>query len=66
MIQVIESCQFEWDIARGVLYVHNKDTGCTVLRICGLRRQLDNEVVIGEGQMIDVTQPERVTYPQCQ
>lgn len=34
--QVIENCQLEWQVQRGVLYVHNKDTGATVLRISGL------------------------------
>ena len=35
-IELVENCQLEWDKQRGVLYVHNKDTGATVLRICGL------------------------------
>ena len=39
--QVIENCQLEWQVNRGVLYVHNKDTGATVLRISGLDTKKD-------------------------
>ncbi len=35
-IQVVENCQVEWDKRRGVVYVHNRDTGATVVRISGL------------------------------
>lgn len=34
--ELLENCILEWDKNRGVLYVHNKDTGATVLRICRL------------------------------
>lgn len=38
-IEVIEDCQIEWDKNRGVLYVHNRETGMTVIRICGLKKR---------------------------
>lgn len=50
-IQVIEDCQLEWDKHRGVLYVHNAQTGLTVLRVCGLP-ETQNSAELG---MIDVT-----------
>lgn len=61
MNEILENCQIEWHKGRGVLYVHNKDTSATVLRICGLSR----DIRIGklkEG-MIDIIRPERVQYP---
>ena len=36
MKEVLENCQVEWDKGRGVLYVHNKDTGAIVLRLRNL------------------------------
>lgn len=64
-VEVVENCQVEWDKARGVLYVHDKDTGATVIRICRLQRA-DAAHVLGSlhnGQ-IDVTGPfEHVSYP---
>jgi len=54
-MQVIENCTLEWDEKRGVLYVHNKETGATVLRICRLRTDLPF-VKLSEGQ-IDLTGP---------
>lgn len=35
-MQVIKNCEVEWDEVRGVLYVHNKATGCTILRVSNL------------------------------
>lgn len=52
-IEIVESCQLEWDRHRGVLYVHNKDTGHTILRISNLPSQ-SNKCSIGMGCM-DVT-----------
>jgi hypothetical protein len=34
--RTIENCIVEIHVQRGVLYVHNKDTGATVVRISGL------------------------------
>lgn len=62
MTETIENCQLEWDKARGVLYVHNKDTGSTVLRVCGLSRDKRIGKLLPIGQ-IDITNPERVSYP---
>lgn len=59
-IEVIEDCQIEWDKNRGVLYVHNRETGMTVIRICGLKKE--NVGSLKEG-CIDITHPLRVSYP---
>lgn len=60
MIEVIEDCQLEWDKTRGVIYVHNRATGATVLRIGGLE---PSNRILTDG-MIDVLHPKKVTYPQ--
>jgi len=57
-LEIFEDCILEWHKERGVLYVHNKSTGTTLLRICGL----ENKSSLFKG-MIDITRPERVTYP---
>jgi hypothetical protein len=63
-MQVIENCQLEWDNIRGVLYVHNKDTGATVLRICRLESRDDKRSQLKDGQ-IDLTGPfELASYPE--
>lgn len=50
---VVENCQLEWDEARGVLYVHNKANGTSVLRVQGL--PTDSVINLNEpGQMLDV------------
>lgn len=53
-MDVVENCQLEWDHDRGVLYVHNKATGCTVLRICGLPKTVLKDSGLEIGQ-IDIT-----------
>lgn len=61
--EVIENCILEWDKYRGVLYVHNKDTGATILRICRLRigPKLGK---LAKGQ-IDLTGPfQYASYPE--
>ena len=64
MIEIIENCQLEWDQDRGVLYVHNKDTGATVLRICRLDRFYNFGEVLHKYGQIDMTGPfDRVSYP---
>jgi hypothetical protein len=60
---VLKNCELEWDIQRGVLYVHNQDTGGTVLRICGLDTKTKGTLT-KYGQMIDITRPEHVEYPR--
>lgn len=62
--EVIESCELEWQKERGVLYIHNKATGATVLRIQGL----STERVVGnlKDGMIDINLrdlEDRVIYP---
>jgi hypothetical protein len=52
MIQIIENCQVEWDKEHGVLYVHNKDTGTTIVRVQNLLRARDSANLVGN--MIDV------------
>lgn len=55
-IELIENCQVEWDRGRGVLYVHNKDTGGSVVRICGLPVPNAGARTLADyGNMIDVT-----------
>ncbi len=62
MTEIIEDCQLEWDKRRGVLYVHNRGTGGTVLRICGLDKSTHGSLA-NYGHMIDITHPDRVSYP---
>lgn len=50
---IVENCQLEWQYLRGVLYIHNKDTGTTVLRIQGLPVPTRATPNLSEG-MIDV------------
>lgn len=45
--------QLELDIERGVIYFHSSETGCTVLRICGL--QFPSDFGKGELDSLDVT-----------
>lgn len=35
-MKVLDNCQLEWDQPRGVLYIHNRETGKTLIRIQGL------------------------------
>jgi len=58
----LTNCTLQWDRHRGVLYVHDNTTGGTVLRICGLDKQQEGELVYG--QNIDITKPEHVSYPE--
>lgn len=59
--EVLENCQLEWDKRRGVLYVHNKDTGATVLRISRLPQT--KALLLPMGQ-IDITGPfDHITLP---
>lgn len=53
--EIIQNCQLEWDKRRGVIYVHNKDTGHTLLRICKLPTN-PRWGTLTEGQ-IDITGP---------
>lgn len=59
-MELLENCQLEWNKERGVLYIHNKENGMTVLRMCGLKQRDTGS--LNEG-MIDITRPERVSYP---
>lgn len=63
MTELLKNCQLEWDKSRGVLYVHDRDTGATVLRLC----RLSKEPGLGdlkEGQ-IDITGPfPLASYPR--
>lgn len=56
-IFMLENCQLEWNRRDGVLYVHNKDTGTTVLRLQGLPATRDS-VELGAGKLIDIRVPE--------
>lgn len=60
MIQIVLDCQLEWDQERGVLYVHDKTLGHTILRICGLAKT--NCSLLRNG-MIDIINPKSVSYP---
>lgn len=51
----------EFDEKRGVLYIHNKKNGCTVLRICRLPKP-DRIIDMNKG-MIDITYGYGVSYP---
>jgi hypothetical protein len=53
-IEVIENCKLELDISRGVLYITNKDTGANVLRICGLRKDIEPGSLL-LGNPLDIT-----------
>jgi len=60
-VEVIAHCRLEWDKARGVLYVHNCDTGATVLRLCQLKKGAYGQLADGQ---IDITGPFRyASYP---
>ena len=43
----------EIDPKRGVIYVHSKETGTTLLRICSLPKPIPDPTVIGG--MLDIT-----------
>ena len=63
LTEVIKDCQLEWDRERGVLYVHDKVTGHTVLRICGMPKLPTTWYgSLLDGGSIDVTMPTRVSY----
>jgi hypothetical protein len=51
--------QFEIDPARGVMYVHCKKTGRTLLRICSLPTPIPD---LGELGTIDLTHMQGVQY----
>lgn len=51
---VLENCQLEWNREQGILYVHNKETGATVLRIYGLPIARKH-VELTPGKMIDIS-----------
>jgi len=61
----LENCEIEWDTWRGVLYVHNKDTGRTTLRICGLPKTKGIGANLDDG-LIDITigEPTLVALPE--
>jgi len=49
----LENCELEWDVERGVLYIHNKDTGRSAVRICGLPK-VDASMIDLENGLLDV------------
>lgn len=53
-IETISNCQLEWHKERGVLYVHNRDTGMTVFRICNLKPPLFPKHSLND-EMLDIT-----------
>ncbi len=59
-VEVVENYQVEWHKERGVLYVHNKDTGATILRISRLPK---STAKLAEGQ-IDVPVGHTVIMPE--
>lgn len=61
-VEIIENCQVEWDKRRGVLYVHNKETGVTVVRIGSLPACRDDAEL--KNQLIDIiVDPQKVMMP---
>jgi hypothetical protein len=50
---ILENCQLEWNRRAGILYVHNKDTGASVLRVQGLPATR-NRVALRPGSIIDI------------
>lgn len=54
----LNNCQLEWNQKTGVLYVHNKETGCTVLRIQGLPLAKETAQLL-PGQTIDLRADEK-------
>lgn len=66
-IEVLENCQVEWDKRRGVLYVHNKETGSSVIRICQLPPCKEGVTLRIYGQLIDiVASPAFVVMPNIE
>lgn len=53
------NCVLDWDTERGVLYIHDKETGCTLLRICRLKKMPEAEV--SPRFEIDITEPKHVS-----
>jgi hypothetical protein len=49
-----ENCQLEYDLDRGVLYIHHQTTGTTVLRICGLPKQLPLAPIFAIPPLLDI------------
>jgi len=66
MIEIVENCQVEWDQERGVLYVHNKDTGATIVRIsklpCVLGAKLSNGQIDVTARLDYVSMPVPISY----
>lgn len=60
-IDFFPNCQLEWDKKRGVLYVHNKDTGATILRVCRIPA-CNLTVTLSDGQ-IDITHMHGIALP---
>ncbi len=58
--QQLNYCQLAWDMRNGTLYVHNKETGATVLRIQGLPVSRNADLATG-GTMIDIHLDEKCT-----
>lgn len=55
----VHDAQLEIDEARGVIYVHCKKTGRTLLRICSLPKPIPD---LGELGTIDLTHMKGVQY----
>lgn len=53
-VETISNCQLEWSKVRGVLYVHNRDTGMTVVRISNMKIPTDLSVSLNDN-MLDLT-----------
>ena len=62
MMQILLDCQLEWDQERGVLYVHDKTIGKTVLRICSLDKCARGLLRNGMIDIINID-PKLISYP---
>lgn len=52
--KIIENCMVEWNVEQGVLYVHNKDTGATVVRISNIPAMYKRLEELGQTTLIDI------------
>lgn len=59
--EILENCQLEWDKRRGVLYIHNKETGATVIRINGIP---PTTMMLTPGNLLDITSGREIRIPR--
>ena len=61
----LKNCTLEWDQPRGVLYVHNNDTGASVLRICGLSKDPKDHSRLLPGDLLDIWLSKSPSWNPC-